>query len=103
MAEVLLPEVIANFIASLGDYQIDVFADLYLLRTVSPDDLDFCQSQGDGLWEYRRQIAPSRYAYLLFAHYESADSYVVLHGFRSGPEGSTRSDLRFARRRRKAH
>ncbi len=103
MAKVYLPDDIENFIASLGDYQIDLFADLMVISRVGPFDLDFCESHGSGIWAYRRQIGPSRYAYLLFAHFVDFDSYVVLHGFRGGPEGPTRSDLRFARRRSKAH
>jgi phage-related protein len=40
---------------------------------------------------------------LLFAFNEKTDSYIILHSFRGGPEGATRSDLRNARRRLKTN
>ncbi len=102
MAKVLFFYDVTGFIASLGVYQVDVLADFSFLSQVGLNALDSVQDLGGGIWEYRRQIAPSRYAYLLFAHYLGCDSYVVLHGFRAGPEGTSRFDLRYARRRRKA-
>ena len=103
MARVLFPEDINYFIASLGEYQIDVFTDLRMVELVGPQNLEFCEFHGDNLWEYRRLIAPSRYAFLLFAYHKESDSYLALHGFRGAPEGPNRSDIREARRKRKAY
>jgi phage-related protein len=103
MTKVYFPDDVKNLIASLGDRQVDVLTDLFLLSRVGPEELESCREAGSGIWEYRRQIGPSWYAYLLFTHHLGTDSYVVLHGFRAGPEGTTRADLRIARRRRKAH
>ena len=103
MARVFFPEDIGHFIASLGEYQIDVFTDLRMVELAGPQRFEFCEFHGDDLWEYRRLIAPSRYAFLLFAYHKGSDSYIVLHSFRGGPEGPSRSDLREARRKRRAH
>jgi hypothetical protein len=101
MAEVYFPEDVDNFIRSLGGTREDVLADLLLVAKVGPESLEFCEDQ-DGLWQYRRLIGPSSYAYLLFAFNEKTDSYIVLHSFRGSHEGATRSDLRGARRKLKA-
>lgn len=103
MAEVFFPEDVDNFIQSLGLYGTDVLAELLLVSKIGPEGLDFCQDHGKGLWEYSRPLGESRYAYLLFVFEEKSNSYIVLHGFRGGPEGPTRSDLREARRRWKAN
>lgn len=102
MAEVYFPDEIDNFIASLGSYQVDVLTDLFLISKVGPESLDFCEASKGGIWIYRRLVGPSSFAFLLFTHYEASDSYLVLHGIRAGPEGPTKYDLRYARRRRKA-
>jgi hypothetical protein len=98
MAEVFFPEAVANFVQSLEPHFTDVLADLLAISKEGPERFDFCQDHGKGLWEYRRPLGGARYAYLLFAFEESCDSYIVLHGFRGGPTGPTRSDLREARR-----
>lgn len=102
MAEVYFPEDVDNFIRALGDSREDVLADLLLVARVGPENLEFCEDQ-EGLWQYRRLVGPSSYAYLLFAFNEKTDSYIVLLSFRGGHEGATRSDLRAARRKLKAN
>ena len=103
MAEVYFPDSILNFIRSLGSLEVDVFADLHLIQRYGPERFEFCEDHGNDLWEYRRAIGGSRYAYLLFDAIRGSSSYIVLHGFRGGPEGPSSADLREARRRRKAN
>lgn len=103
MARVYFPEDVDNFIASCGHDRVEILSDLAVIGEVGPESLDFCSKHASEIWEYRRPIAPSRYAFLLFAYYANIDSYVVLPGFRGGREGPTGSDLRWARRRRKAN
>ena len=100
MSGVYFSENVGNFIASLGDIEGDVLSDLFIISKAGLDDLDYCEELRDEIWQYRRPIGSARYAYLLFVHHEKSNSYVILHGFRGGIEGTTRADLRVAQRRR---
>ncbi len=101
MTEMYFSGDVDNFIASLGDTRFDVLADLLVISKAGPHGLGFCEELRDEIWQYCRPIGSASYAYLLFVHLEEYDSYIVLHGFRGGLEGTTRADLKVAQRRRK--
>ena len=86
---------VGNFLISLGDYQHIVLEDLCIIAHEGPEALE-CGERGRGVWEYRRAVAPGRYAVLLFALLSESNVYIVLHGFRAGREGTARHDLRHA-------
>lgn len=94
---------VGNFVISLGDYQFDVREDLMVVAQAGPEFVDRCEHLGNEIWEYRRSLAPGRYAILLFAFLQESNAYIVLHGFRAGREGTTASDLRYARKLAKAY
>lgn len=94
---------VGNFVFSLGDFQFDVREDLMVVSQAGPEFVDRCQHLGHDIWEYRRSLAPGRYAILLFTFLQESDAYIVLHGFRAGREGTTKSDLLHARKLAKAY
>ncbi len=102
MTEVYFPEVVNNFIASLGPSRIDVLGDLMLIGEFGPQSLSFCANLGRGIWEYSRYMGYGSDAYLLFTYHTGTNSYIVLHGFRGASGGSPGAEVRLARKR-KAH
>ncbi|WP_404370094.1 hypothetical protein AB5I39_01170 [Sphingomonas sp. MMS24-J45] len=94
---------VGNFVISLGDYQVDTLEDLMVVAQAGPEFMERCQDLGSGIWEYRRSLAPARYAILLFTFLQESNVYIVLHGFRAGREGTTSSDLRHAKQVAKAY
>ena len=90
------------FVASLGEAKVRILEDLSVIAEYGPSSLG-CEKIADGVWEYQQSLGQGRRLVLLFDFVVNCDAYIALHGFRAGPEGTRRSDLRIAQSRRKKY
>ncbi len=91
---------VVHWVNSLGTAAEQIFQDLVIVGQEGPEFFGACRRVRGDLWELSRRIEPSVDARLIFFFHKKADAYIVLHGFRSRGEGTTRGDVSFAAIRR---